>query len=214
MYGRKLRGRAASLLTSTMAGILQPLIRSNVALLTQKVALLDLLVARHGGEAAAAKFSSICPIVGASVGQHYRHSMDHVELAALVASSAQGQGDATVGELHYDLRVRGGTLEKDLDLSRQRILDVRDVFTSLKVDEDAVTTRPVTAFFNLSGDSDAEIGLPSTIGREFGFAAHHSIHHLAMVKVIALHTLGIEEDELPDGFGRAPSTLLFDKKQD
>lgn len=198
-----------------MASILRPLIRSNIALLNQKAALLDLLVARHG-DAAASRFSAVCPIVGASIGQHYRHSMDHVELAALVASSA-GNGDdggsPPPGELHYDLRVRGGTLEKDLDMSRRRILDVADVFRSLEEKAEAATTAPVTAYFNLSADSDAEMGLPSTVGRELGFAAHHAIHHMSMVKVIAVHTLGLGEEDLPHGFGRAPSTLLFDKRE-
>ncbi|KAL7538506.1 hypothetical protein ACHAXR_008602 [Thalassiosira sp. AJA248-18] len=195
-----------------MAGILQPLIRSNVAILTQKIALLDLLVARHGIKASD-KFTTVCPLIGATIGQHYRHSMDHVELAALVAGSAENDGAPSPGELHYDLRVRGGTLEKDLDMSRQRLVDVVDVFQTLETQDESVSMIPITAHFNLSADSDAEIGLPSTVGRELGFAAHHAIHHMAMVKIIAVQTLGFDEGELPHGFGRAPSTLLFDKKQ-
>lgn len=34
------------------------------------------------------------------------------------------------------------------------------------------------------------------------------------VKVIAVQTLGLEEVDLPPGFGRAPSTLIFDEKQE
>eukprot|EP01083_Nonionella_stella_P186015 679974_1 len=150
-----------------MTGILQPLINSNLALLTQKIALLDLLVARYGGIAASEKFAMVCPVVSASVGQHYRHSMDHVELATLVASSA-GAPSSRVGELHYDLRVRGGTLETDLGLSRKRIVDVANVLRSLRTGGKGVTTTPVDAHFNLTTDSNAEICLPSTIGRELG----------------------------------------------
>ena len=97
-------------------------------------------------------------------------------------------------------------------MSRQRIVDVVDVFNSLQASDDSVTTNPLTAYFNLSADSDAEIGLPSTVGRELGFCTHHAIHHLALVKIIALQTLGLDEGDLPHGFGRAPSTLLFDRK--
>mmetsp|Transcript_2329 Transcript_2329/g.3592 ORF Transcript_2329/g.3592 Transcript_2329/m.3592 type:complete len:200 (-) Transcript_2329:590-1189(-) len=198
-----------------MAGILQPLIRTNVALLIQKIALLDLLVARYGSQASD-KFATVCPLVGASIGQHYRHSMDHIELAALVASSVGNDASSPiVGELHYDMRVRGGTLEKDMSLSRQRLVDVIDVFQSLQLhaEGEKLMTSPIDAYFNLSADSGAEIALPSTIGRELGFAAHHAIHHMAMVKVIAVQTLGLKEGELPHGFGRAPSTLIFDKNQ-
>ena len=202
--------------------ILQPLIKSNVALLSQKIGLLDLLVARHHGSinVASEQFAKICPLVGASIGQHYRHSMDHIELAALVASSVvKDSSSQIVAELHYDLRVRGGTLEKDLELSRQRIVNVVDVLQSLQPNEKdesittttMITNSPITAYFNLSVDSNDEIGLPSTVGRELGFAAHHAIHHMAMCKVIAVQTLGVHEEELPHGFGRAPSTLLFDR---
>ena len=204
--------------------ILQPLIKSNVALLSQKIGLLDVLVARGSISVASEQFSKICPLVGASIGQHYRHSMDHIELAALVASSvvkdSSSSSSQVAAELHYDLRVRGGTLEKDLELSRQRIVDVVDILQSLQPNEKdesitttttAISNSPITAYFNLSADSTDEIGLPSTVGRELGFAAHHAIHHMAMCKVIAVQTLGVNEEELPYGFGRAPSTLLFDR---
>ena len=205
-----------------MTGVLLPLIRSNMAILTQKIALIDLLVARHGASMAASRFAAPCPIVGASVGQHYRHSMDHVELAALVADAADKCGSrlpsSAVEELHYDMRVRGGTLERDMDMSRKRMVDVVAVFRSLEFrsprqaeEGECVTGRPIAAYFNLSADTGDEIRLLSTVGRELGFAAHHAIHHMAMVKIICVGTLGLDEGDLPHGFGRAPSTLLFDK---
>ena len=154
-------------------------------------------MAKHGVTKASDAFQKTCPIVKASIGQHYRHSMDHVELAALVASTAAQ--DASMiqqgGELHYDLRVRGGTLEKSIIEARKRLKDVTDVFTSLNetIGEDKLiktSSQPVRAYFNISADDDAEIGLASTIERELGFAAHHAIHHMAMVKIICLHRFG------------------------
>ena len=199
---------------------MRALIKSNLAILSQKIALLDVLVAKHGATQASYAFQKTCPIVAASIGQHYRHSMDHVELVALVASSAQDASiqHQQIGELHYDLRVRGGTLEKDLVESRKRLSDVIDVFRSLNMtigdngDRVITTAIPITAYFNLTADDDTEIRLSSTIERELGFAAHHAIHHLAMCRIICLQTVGLSEDELPEGFGRAPSTILFDKK--
>lgn len=95
--------------------------------------------------------------------------------------------------------------------SRKRILGVIDTFQSINSSDAALTSSPITSYFNLSADLD-EMGLPSTIGRELGFVAHHAIHHMAMVKIIAVKTLGIEESELPHGFGRAPSTMIFDEQ--
>lgn len=203
--------------------ILQPLIRSNIALLSQKIALLDVLVSKNKLTLATKQFGKVCPYIGASIGQHYRHSLDHIELAALVTqqrSLAVVDRDRNmVSELHYDLRVRGGTLESDLQLCRERIVNIVNVFESLQQtattnDDDDDTTQltnePIKAYFNLSSTFTKELPLPTTIGRELGFVVHHSIHHMAMCKVIALHTLKLKESELPVGFGMAPSTLLFD----
>ncbi len=121
---------------------------------------------------------------------------------------------SSMPSLHYDLRVRGGTLEKDLVESRKRIVNVVDVFENMQsTNGNDLTSTSVTALFNLTADSNDEIGLPSTVGRELGFVAHHAIHHMALVKIIAMHTLGFEEYDLPVGFGRAPSTILFEKRQ-
>lgn len=208
--------------------ILQPLIRSNIALLSQKIGLLDILVSKSNLTVATKQFAKVCPYVNASIGQHYRHSLDHIELAALVAQQQQSlaidSSSDVVSELHYDLRVRGGKLESDLQLCRDHIVNIVNVFESLQtttittntdnnnVDTIQLTNEPIKAYFNLSSTSNNEIALPTTIGRELGFVVHHSIHHMAMCKVIALHTLQLTEDELPVGFGKAPSTLLFDKK--
>jgi hypothetical protein len=71
----------------------------------------------------------------------------------------------------------------------------------------------VEACFMLSGDDVREYALPSTAARELGFAVHHAIHHMAMIKIIVVHTLHIPEAELPVGFGRAPSTQNYDRQQ-
>ena len=90
--------------------------------------------------------------------------------------------------------------------SKKRILGVMDIFQTLNLDD---ADLPVTPYFNLSSDLD-EMGLNSTIGRELGFVLHHAIHHMAMCKIIATKTLKFEENELPIGFGKAPSTLIFE----
>ena len=213
--------------------LLRSLCRSNGALLRQKVALLDALTARHGPDGLAAAtevFTKPCPIVGASIGQHLRHSMDHMELAALVAearlnSAYDAPADAEEpAQIHYDLRVRGGTLETDMAESRKRIVAVENVLEGIHDAVEAglngvashIVHFPVHASFYLSADDaedregeSSESALPSTVGRELGFAAHHAIHHLAMVRVVALHSAGLEEEDLPPDFGRAPSTVRY-----
>ena len=215
---------------ASSAALLRTLCRSNVALLNQKVGLLDALLRRHVTPAAATEaFTAICPIVGASIGQHFRHSMDHMELVALVSAdkfAAVSRSDfgavQTAAELHYDLRVRGGTVEKDMNEARTRIVSVVDVLDEVMAaisttsDDNTkqfashVANSPVDAHFFLTADENEESKLPSTVARELGFAAHHAIHHLAMVRVIALETAGLSVEDLPRHFGRAPSTIKHD----
>ena len=218
---------------SSCATLLRSLCRSNTALLHQKVGLIDALTTRHGSAAAATEaFTKPCPIVGATIGQHFRHSMDHMELAALVASARCNEAlsldggncaQADPADIHYDLRVRGGTLEKDMEESRKRIVSVVNVLDEISnavsspdasQGEDLaehIIHSPVHAQFYLTADEGEESKLPSTVGRELGFVAHHAIHHMAMVKVIALQSAGLKEDDLPDAFGRAPSTIKYDR---
>ena len=218
---------------SSCATLLRSLCRSNTALLHQKAGLLDALTTRHGSAAAATEaFTKPCPIVGATIGQHFRHSMDHMELAVLVASARCNEAlsldggncaQADPADIHYDLRVRGGTLEKDMEESRKRIVSVVHVLDEISDAMSSTDTSqgenlakhiihsPVHAQFYLTADEGEESKLPSTVGRELGFVAHHAIHHMAMVKVIALQSAGLGEDDLPDAFGRAPSTIKYDR---
>jgi len=208
--------------------LLKSLIRCNQGILKQKLSLLSVIESKYGIEELTQNlFQKKCPIVQASIGQHYRHSMDHMELAVLVAATRNEMRDIGVDmdpiTLRYDNRVRGGTLENDVNEARKRILSVHRILEEINCchspdidsnDNDRINImdEPVYASFMLSSDaSEPEMDLPSTIGREMGFVAHHAIHHLAMVRVIAVHTLGLEESELPNDFGKAPSTAQFEK---
>lgn len=128
--------------------------------------LIEALVTRHGVDQARDVYRSVCPIVKASIGMHIRHSMDHIELAALVAENPSEES-----ELHYDLRVRGGTLETDMDESKKRILNVSDILKDLSEKESTLSNGfvriPVKATFFLSAEP-IEYVLPSTIARELG----------------------------------------------
>ena len=214
------------------------LLRANLGVLKQKLDLMAALRQTLGPKQANICFAEKCPVVGASVGQHFRHSTDHMEVVAnnIEAENKGGNDDNNrSNEIHYDIRVRGESDETDMDAAEAR---VRRVAKLLEEDIDALiscshtdsanddyddddddnTTKnnnTVLACFMLSGDPEEdEFMLPSTIERELGFAAHHAIHHLAMVKIITTHTLKlIPSDALPENFGKAPSTIVYDNSQ-
>lgn len=192
-----------------MVSQLTTLCRANLGILSQKTSLFNSLISKHGTEQARHFYKLKCPIIGASVGQHIRHSMDHLELATIVAASTDIATDAP--ELHYDLRVRGGTLEHDMDEARKRIENTCLVLEKLSSQDADLVFQPVQANFFLTADESDEFGLASTIGRELGFAAHHAIHHMAMIRIAALNSCGLSEKDLPGDFGRAPSTIQHDR---
>jgi hypothetical protein len=194
---------------SPPAATIQALCRANLGILKQKLHLLNVMRTTFGDAQAKTMYAKTCPIVEASIGQHIRHSMDHLELASQVVASSSGSGERK--ELHYDLRKRGGQDEHDLEEAQQRIERVVRLLTEASQRSDnAKSNQEVQAYFVLSGDDPNEFQLPTTVEREMGFAAHHAIHHMALVKIIAKHTLGIASDALPPDFGRAPSTVVHD----
>ena len=77
--------------------------------------------------------------------------MNHLELAALVASNSNSIGSLKESELtvqrtdpvtlHYNLRVRGGTLEKDVDEAVKRIESVIQVLGEIVINDSFDQTR-------------------------------------------------------------------------
>ena len=129
-------------------------------------------------------------VAGGSVGKHVRHILDHFGAAVETPG-----GEA----IDYDHRQRGTDVETDRDAALERIDALRAALGALG--EDALAA-PVTARVMCSCDGAcAELG--STRGREIFFAMHHAIHHNAILGAIAIE-LGFE---LPEGFGKAPSTV-------
>ena len=188
---------------------LRAVCNTNRGILNQKIRLIDALVERFGHDQAKNIYKQPCRIVKATIGQHIRHSNDHIDRALAAARL-----DASSKVIHYDLRQRGGADESDMDAAMDRILGVesslQDLLNSADGDTCSPAFEPVEACFMLSGDEETEHFLPSTVARELAFAAHHAIHHLALVRIIA-ESEAIKLD-LPAGFGTAPSTTNFQRK--
>jgi len=129
-------------------------------------------------------------LMGSTIGQHVRHGLDHFA-AALTCVDGE--------TIDYDRRVRGGAVETNRAEALSRIAALRSAVSGL---DDRALAETVTVRVMLSGDG-AEAELSSTLARELAFAAHHAIHHHAMIASIAK---GFDIDA-PEGFGKAPSTI-------
>jgi len=135
-----------------------------------------------------------CPdMMDACIGQHLRHGLDHVR-AILSGLDA--------GVIDYDHRERGVPVETDAGAAREAIDETLARLAEL---DEAAIARPVHVRVMLTSSGDTT-DLPTTVGRELAFAAHHQTHHHAMIATIARS----HGAEVPAGFGVAPSTLNFE----
>lgn len=132
---------------------------------------------------------------GSCIGQHVRHCLDHFT-AALSAAR---------GVIDYDHRERDTPIERDPTAALAAIHELIDRLSMLTPADLPMPVR-VRVMLTEMGD-EAELG--STLERELAFAAHHAVHHHAMISAIACW-MGVAT---PDGFGRAPSTRHHERSR-
>ncbi|MGP1309857.1 MAG: hypothetical protein ACTS27_06645 [Phycisphaerales bacterium] len=128
-----------------------------------------------------------------TIGAHLRHNLDHFGAALGACSRPETLID-------YDHRERGTPVESEPDAAIE-VIDalrarLRDLLDGRGEDHEVSVRMMLTA-------GGEEAALRSTLTRELAFAAHHAVHHHAMMAAIA-HAHGLT---IPAGFGKAPSTL-------
>jgi len=207
---------------------LTSLFEASVHLLSHKSLLLNLLKEKHGITMSNIFFTKICPIVGASIGQHLRHVIEHMELALNMVGSMKPPVDSITLmdqsrslDLIYDRRERGEISEKNINMMEQRIFKFSIKLQNMQsryqtwnnCDARSLLLYPLRAKFDITEDY-VDVKLSSTFGRELGFISHHAVHHMAMVKIIAINTGELELKDLPPNFGRAVSTVRYNQQHD
>ncbi|KAL8008735.1 hypothetical protein Plhal710r2_c087g0182541 [Plasmopara halstedii] len=153
----------------------------------------------HGLSDTAYTFHS--PLVDSSVGQHTRHSLDHLRKPIELLASCQQKGGESV--VHYDIRDRHTLMEKDRQVAIEHINQLKMTICTVPQSD---FLSPVRAAFMLSPDGSESI-FNSSFDRELAFAVHHYIHHNAISKMLLRHHF--PEQHVPIGFGMAPSTSNY-----
>jgi len=129
-------------------------------------------------------------IQGGTLGKHLRHTLDHFAAAC------------APGAIDYDHRERDVPMETDRRAALAALAVLRDRLSAQGARDSA---EPVRVRVMICADGRCE-ELTSTLGRELAFAAHHAVHHIAMMRAIA-GEFGIELDA---GVGKAPATLNYE----
>jgi uncharacterized damage-inducible protein DinB len=127
----------------------------------------------------------------ASVGQHYRHVLEHFQ-SLIRGISAR--------EINYDARERNPRLQEEVTYAS---IATCDVLRALKRYSEETLTRPCKVINSVGYGASNPSTLESNVGRELAYCVGHAIHHYAIVRLIC-HEIGVT---VPAEFGVAPSTL-------
>lgn len=130
---------------------------------------------------------------GASIGQHYRHVLDHFICLA--------DGIAT-GVIDYDARSRNRELETNREAAVESTRNLMELFASL--DEHELSMR-YKVLYSVGYTDDEALTIDTVLAREVAFCVSHAIHHFAIIKLVCSHF----DLALPQEFGIAPSTLKY-----
>ncbi|SFT39716.1 DinB family protein [Halomonas saccharevitans] len=137
-----------------------------------------------------------------TLGKHVRHIIDHYE--ALIDGLEAG-----AETLDYEQRRRDPALEARPDEAARRLAALDTWLSSLQgqASPERLTLRHCqdadAPASDRVADDEARLALPSSLARELAFLASHTVHHMAIIGLLA-EQIGIA---LPASFGVHPSTL-------
>lgn len=155
-------------------------ITGNMVLLRQGLGLLDALDDESYRHARPGR---------SSVGDQYRHVLEHYELLL-------GGG----GEVDYDDRARDEWIASDRSVAARR---TRAMLARLEALDPRTLDTAVTIRMAALATGDPRRPTPSSLGRELLFLVSHTVHHFAIIRLL----LEAHGHRAPDDLGTAPSTL-------
>lgn len=127
----------------------------------------------------------------ASIGQHYRHILEHFQCLIRGVRS---------GEINYDARERNLRLESEVTFASIATCDILRAIKNYTEDTLAIPSRVI---HSVSYGAAQPTSIESNIGRELAYCTGHAIHHYAIIRLICSQ-VGVD---VPMEFGFAPSTL-------
>jgi len=133
----------------------------------------------------------------ASIGQHYRHVLDHFLCL---------EAGVFTGTIDYDRRERNPRLETDIEFARavtQRLIRVFQAYDS------RILSGQCDVRYSVGYGDVQPMFLPTFVARELAFCIGHAIHHYAIIRLLC-DAIGVE---VVAEFGVAPSTMKYRAEQ-
>lgn len=176
----------------------------------------------------ASEYARVDERVGASVGGHMRHTLDHFAhcLGALPPTAQLGgHGTDFLGrsrKIRYDQRMRGGAVETDPREAAKLIVSFQESLRALPRGNEgslalrATAVAPAFMIGDGEGGEGGEHEFESNLERELFFCCHHGTHHDAMIQLIMKRMGGGAAERAAGikGLGVAPSTAGFRVRQE
>lgn len=128
--------------------------------------------------------------MGASIGAHYRHHLDHVDAWLQLGKD---------GVIDYDARTRDRATEVDRFVALRR---TRAAMEACRAWSDDARDRDVQVRCRIACDGNESPLVRSTQAREGINVVLHGVHHFALIAMIC----ALRGGAVPTGFGLAPST--------
>jgi hypothetical protein len=173
-------------LTMNVPSALQPAVEANLRVIEQGASLLNQLTRETYGARIPACFD-------ASIGGHIRHIIDHYH------AFLRGLDD---GGINYEARSRDRGVETDP-------LHARDIFSEIAARLARAVANRRQPVLEYCAETTEGVAVATSVLRELEFLLSHTIHHYALVAVMA-KLQGLSTDST---FGVAPSTLAFQQSQ-
>jgi len=131
--------------------------------------------------------------VGSSIGTHMRHIIERISCVL------DGQGH---GLVDYDCRARDRLLEANPETAGSALSGIQDTLNELDSNQET----QLLVRESVHQDNPA-VAVASTLERELMSLVSHTIHHLAIIALLA-RTAG---HPLPNDIGKAPSTIIYER---
>lgn len=128
-----------------------------------------------------------------SLGEHVRHLIEHYEV--FLASGAH---------VDYDRRQRNPEPQRATGTARQRLDELCDELQALLERGVEAEQGMRLNYHPDDGSADAELAVPTTVARELAFVASHTLHHMALIRMLATR-MGVEPSA---DFGVARATRV------
>jgi uncharacterized damage-inducible protein DinB len=176
-----------TVLAEPSPALLQAAVDPNVVVIRQGIALLAAL-----GEEPYTRRLPLC--YNASVGGHIRHIIEHYQ------SFLDG---LTTGEIDYEKRARDPRIEGSAAFANEILAGIIAQLRGV------VDRPPANRELHYCAETSTATTTSTSILRELEFLLSHTIHHYALIAVMAR----LQGCEPPAEFGIAPSTLKFQQSQ-